>query len=166
MLKQWFPFFPTFDGLWPPFRVSQHQWPPVRLRNWLSQSMFPLIFCALCAQKFWRVRTFCGNSPRILCPKPKRFLCPKSSEDQKKQSSPKTDQFLCPRSGEDQKKRSSSQIESIFPKFSLKNTHKKRSSCQTEGIFFRIFFEGFPRIFVQIRDQIGIFSFKVPQPSA
>ena len=27
--------------------------------------MFPLIFCALCAQKFWRVRSFSGNSPRI-----------------------------------------------------------------------------------------------------
>ena len=50
-----------------------------------SSSMFPLIFCALCVQKFWGVRTFCGNSPRILCPKPKRFLCPKSGKDQKKE---------------------------------------------------------------------------------
>ena len=34
-LAQW---FPTFDGLWPPSRVSQHQqWPPVRLENWLSE---------------------------------------------------------------------------------------------------------------------------------
>ena len=29
--------------------------------------MFPLIFFALCAQKFWRERTFSGYSPRVLC---------------------------------------------------------------------------------------------------
>ena len=44
--------------------------------------MFPLIFCALCSQKFWRVRTFSGNSPKILCPKQvktkKKGLHPKS----------------------------------------------------------------------------------------
>ena len=52
--------------------------------------MFHLIFCALCAQKFWRVRTFSRNSPRILCPKPKRFLCPKLGDDQKKGLHPKS----------------------------------------------------------------------------
>ena len=125
MLKRW---FPTFDGLWPPSRVSQHQWPPARLQNWLSQSMLPLTFCALCAQKFWRVRTFCGNSPRILCPKPKRFLCPKSGEDQKIGLHPKPIGF-CVRNQvkiKKKKKTYSSQIESIFPEFSLKNTHKKK----------------------------------------
>ena len=34
-LDQW---FPTFDGLWPPSRVSQLQWPPVWLENWLQVS--------------------------------------------------------------------------------------------------------------------------------
>ena len=41
--------------------------------------MFPLIFRSLCAQKFWRVRTFSGNSLRI-----KAVLCPKLGEDQKR----------------------------------------------------------------------------------
>ena len=52
--------------------------------------MLSLIFCAFCAQKFWRVRTFSGNFLRILCPKPKRFLCPKSGEDQKKKKKQKS----------------------------------------------------------------------------
>ena len=29
-------------------------------------AMFSLIFCAFCAQKFWKVRTFSGNSPIFL----------------------------------------------------------------------------------------------------
>ena len=37
------------------------------------------IFCGLYAQKFWRVRTFSKNSPRI-----KAVMCPKLGEDQKK----------------------------------------------------------------------------------
>ena len=38
--------------------------------------MFPLIF--------WRVRTFSGNSPKILCPKPKTCLFPKQVKTKKK----------------------------------------------------------------------------------
>ena len=30
-----------------------------------SYAIFPLILCGLCAQKFWRVCTFSGNSPTI-----------------------------------------------------------------------------------------------------
>ena len=45
----------------------------------LLQSMFPLIFCAPSAQKFWRVRIFLGIHSEL-----KRFLCPKLGKDQKK----------------------------------------------------------------------------------
>ena len=41
--------------------------------------MFPLIFCGLCVQKLWRVRTFLGIYPEL-----NAFLCPKLGEDQKK----------------------------------------------------------------------------------
>ena len=69
----------------------------------LLAPMFPLIFCGLCAQKFWRERTFSGNSSRIktvfaseirwipkkkkkngLHPEMERFLRRKFREDQKK----------------------------------------------------------------------------------
>ena len=33
--------------------------------------MFPSIFCAICAQKFWWVHTFSGTSPKFLCSKSK-----------------------------------------------------------------------------------------------
>ena len=77
--------------------------------------MFPLIFCGLWAQKFWRVRTFSANSPRIeavLCPKLGKaqktedlhpemewFLCSKLREDRKeKDLQPELERFLCPKS--------------------------------------------------------------------
>ena len=64
-------------------------------------AMFPLTVWGLCAQKYWRVCTFCGNSPRIkavfgneirwrpkkkksLHPEMERFLHLKLCEDQKK----------------------------------------------------------------------------------
>ena len=39
-----------------------------------GHSMFPLIFCAFCAQKFWRVRAFSGNSPWLLYSKSKALF--------------------------------------------------------------------------------------------
>ena len=64
--------------------------------------MFPLIFCALCAQKFWRAHSLSGRSPRILRPKPKRCLCSKSGEDKKKVLK-ENERFLCPKTGEKKK---------------------------------------------------------------
>ena len=46
--------------------------------------MFPLIFCGLCAQKLWRVRTFSGNSPRI-----KEVFVSEIKESKQKRSSPR-----------------------------------------------------------------------------
>ena len=107
-LEQW---FPTFDGLWPPSRVSQNQWPTAQLENWLSQyqtdwrpnlkvffpelllktkknrrpsSMFPLIFCALCAQKFWHERTFCGFSQNFVFETKAVFVSKMRGKPQKK----------------------------------------------------------------------------------
>ena len=67
-----------------------------KLRKMVIAAVLALIFCGLCAQKFWRERTFFGKSPRIkdkkkekgLHPVMERFLCPKLREDQiKKRSS-------------------------------------------------------------------------------
>ena len=45
-------------------------------------------------------------------------------------------------------------LKGIFHRFFVENQkEKKRSSSQTEGILFRIFFEGFSGIFVHIYDQ-------------
>ena len=56
--------------------------------NWWP-AMFSLIFCALCAQKFWRVRTFSGKSPRIKTVFESEIRWRPENEKEKKRSSPK-----------------------------------------------------------------------------
>ena len=53
-IDQW---FTTFNGLWPPSRVSQHRWPPARLENWLlvDSQEFPLRVL------YWRLETTSNN---------------------------------------------------------------------------------------------------------
>ena len=75
--------------------------------------MFPLIFCIFCVQKFWHVRTFSGNSPRIKAvfvseirrrPKTKvftqnrAFFCLKFCEGEKKGPQSELERFLCRKS--------------------------------------------------------------------
>ena len=55
---------------------------------------------SLCAQKFWRVRTFLGIHPEL-----KRFLCRKFGGDKKKKGfHPEMERFFCPKLREDQNK--------------------------------------------------------------
>ena len=76
--------------------------------------MFPPILCVLRAQKFWRVRTFSGNSPRILCPKSKAVFVSEFLGEDQKRSTPKIKRFLCPNLGEDQNKKVLTQNRAVF----------------------------------------------------
>ena len=68
----------------------------------MRSPIFPLLFCGLCAQKYWRVRTFAKIHPEL-----KRFFCPKLGEDQKTKKGlhPRTEQCLCTKLREDQQKK-------------------------------------------------------------
>ena len=50
-----------------------------------------------------------------------------------------------------------------FPRIFAEEHTQKRSSSQTEGTFFRIFFGGFPKIFVHIQDQNRHFLVQGPE---